>query len=56
MNDLISWTGHSIDHITTPNLDSLTNFQMPDTVQNTLDDLNDNLPDLEDLRNYLEGM
>ncbi|TIB79971.1 hypothetical protein E3Q08_03963 [Wallemia mellicola] len=56
INDLISWTGKSIDPINVPGLDALNSFQMPDSVQNTLNEINDKLPDLEDLRNYLNGI
>lgn len=39
INDLTSWTGKSIDPVNVPSLDALTNFQIPDSVQNTLDEV-----------------
>ena len=39
INDLISWTGKSIDPINVPGLDALNSFQMPDSVQNTLNEV-----------------
>ena len=39
INDLISWTGQSVDRIDAPSLDSLNNFEMPSSVQDTLDEV-----------------
>ncbi|TIB11467.1 hypothetical protein E3P92_02902 [Wallemia ichthyophaga] len=56
INDLISWSGESVGHIDAPSLDALNNFEMPASVQDTLNEANENLPDLQDLRDYLEGV
>lgn len=39
INDVISWTGQSVDRIDAPSLDALTDFQMPSSVQDTLNDV-----------------